>query len=516
MSNSTIASKVQNQLRNNFFDSLSDYMDHHYSEAWGKLEEGKVKSVKVLVGDLLQIIRLHPRFTQNVFYDDDEDIIKVRKLFNLDNHGVYPIQAGGWSDESTVMLRSFLQSCGLSISRQDMVDAVNTVTKTWQRSRSFPEKLKKVISRGSYNPKIYGLIMHDWLHAMPSTDGTDWPVYWLKSLLYTIYVQQKYDVVHNGIDNFNRIPNRYTIFGSQGIGKSMLFKLVSLDDSLDFDGSFKNDDTWRRLTSHTLINMDDKAFRGSRSDNDELKSAISQSYATFRLPYAKAPVTKIFRGVFVGSSNRQNVYRDTTGWRREFPLDVGYDQKTGQMLSKPESERIGQLWFKEKLNKMHTPQIQADLWKTFIVDFQKAEQEGKEIQPILSPDDPLYKYRATLYQDHMIISDAQNALEILLRSRHLPENFFSTAALTKNQKIAALAQEDYRGVDPKGLMNKIPTDGVAYLGLDHFKKINGTILTSAVRTMAESRVTVDLVDSLMSDYGFKGKRSAHGRFYEKK
>ena len=86
---------------------------------------------------------------------------------------------------------------------------------------------------------------------------------------------------------YSPVPQRYTVFGAQGIGKSAFFNGISFSKMFDFYGDISNKDTQIALSSNLIANADDKAGSQLKNVVDEIKSAISMPLFQVRRPYAQ-------------------------------------------------------------------------------------------------------------------------------------------------------------------------------------------------------------------------------------
>lgn len=111
--------------------------------------------------------------------------------------------------------------------------------------------------------------------------------------------------------------------GKQGIGKNRFVDKLfeSIPRKYIFTGSIQadNKDSRKRIATMALINLDEFDATTRRSDISALKSIITSTEFTDRLPYGKMDITLKRRASFIASINmEESILADETGTRR-FP-----------------------------------------------------------------------------------------------------------------------------------------------------------------------------------------------------
>ena len=501
--------QVQKPLLTRIQDFLHE-TGYFYEDADGN---PKRRSTPLKVNEIVGILKMNAGFMRNVYYSADDGIKLIDSPFYLDDTHQIKMNAGPWEDVNDTTIEYWLDMMDLSWTDQNVVKSINFVVQTNNKRQPFLVALDKAKQRGHYNPNIYLTVMRDWLHARPQTDENGnpdytYPIWWLKSLLTAIYEGQSYDVDKNGIESYQHIPNRYMLFGSQGIGKSTFFDLISFNNMYDFNGGLEGqqaDKIWRRIAGTVLVNMDDKAYTGKISVNDSIKSAISQNVITFHTPYGRNDLTRVQKAVWVGSTNRFNIYTDKTGDRREYPLDISWN------LSKQDAQSTGVKWVNDPntINNLRESPLQADLWVTFLRDY-----ETNGFNPILRPNDELYGLRHQYYLEHSTVFDAELAIQQLM-NRSVPQSFFTMEGVKKQYKVAYLADDMYKGVTPEAAKEELPSVH-RYVKLSTLKSINAPVFNTAVRVLSDKKVNVQQITNILHEqYGYRAKRTSTGEVYFK-
>jgi hypothetical protein len=148
------------------------------------------------------------------------------------------------------------------------------------------------------------------------------------------------------------------IFGGQGIGKSLFFRELcpdsawftdSIQDSIAGGGQ-NNRDELLKLHAKIIVEMPElnPIKRGGKSGDNKMKQFISAQVDNFRRAYGHDSTDHARTCALCGTSNDNDVYRDSTGARRfvsinhaDIPIRVG-DQNNG-VLRKIRNELWGEV-----------------------------------------------------------------------------------------------------------------------------------------------------------------------------
>lgn len=123
------------------------------------------------------------------------------------------------------------------------------------------------------------------------------------------------------------------LFGSQGIGKSTFFRDLCPDPTWFTDsvqdtivsGGLDNRDELQKLTARLIVEMPELSpiKKGGKAADDKMKQFISTQVDNFRRPFGKDTVSHPRTCGLCGSSNNNDVYRDSTGDRRFVSINHG-------------------------------------------------------------------------------------------------------------------------------------------------------------------------------------------------
>lgn len=398
------------------------------------------------------------------------------------------LKAGLISDNEIVGLLMFVQANGFEKAKEPAVrQAVNFVASKHPET-SFAKYLEKVKEIGKPRAGIYHDLMVDKLAAKDEA----YSEFWLLSLMTAIYQHQTYD--ENSADMFSRVPYRYFMFGAQGIGKSFVLTRLSNGFEFNFTGDLTNKDVQVKLSGNVIANADDTASQQTKVV-DEIKSAITTPYYNLRLPYAKSNIRVRSRAVFVGSTNRSQAYTDTTGVRREMPIDLNYE------LSEHDAEYHGKEWVSSML--ANDKNYFLDLWATYLQDY----GNGK------APFDPSpYGHEGIDQRRHEIISEHKRESDLTyivdtLLNVNVPADYDT---LDADAQKAALLSDLSAETDP------FTGGAVGSVKLESLERIPSTPFIKKVKQEYGGKIARSTIVEAMSDKGFREDKRSGARAFVKK
>ena len=212
-----------------------------------------------------------------------------------------------------------------------------------------------------------------------------------------------------------------------------------------------------------------------------------------RRPYAQYADILRNKAVFVATTNRYYIFTDTTGDRREMPIEFGVD------MSPDLARKHGQDFYFEHLQ--GTNALFETLWFTFLHD-----NEKDPFNATIKAGTDLDKQRSEIVQRHSNISDTQMALYAIM-NKLVPDDLLE---LDKNDVINYLADDDYKYGSYDTVANLIKDNSTP---LKYQDKILQTVIHKAVRTLA-GRTTSSAIKELMMGYGYRPSNNG-GAFYVK-
>lgn len=438
-----------------------------------------------------------PKLKSSLYFDTLTYQAMLSDEVVLDDEVSLTLSKGNWSDDHTSILKMFLEYAGVKLNRSDLDDVIQVLAKRRSISpfKTFLDGEKKI---GHYNPDIYRQIMIDWLQA---TIDETYSIAWLKSLMKAIYHNQSF--AGNSLD-YSPTPARFTLFGAQGIGKSLFFRELcgGLDKVINSTADLSNKDTKAAIASSVITNFDDSSYSGKTDYVDAMKSLITQSELSYRPPYGRREVTRLNRTVFCGSTNRTYVFADTTGNRREYPLDVA----VGMTLD--EAREHGMAFYRDTLTQGTNHQLFADLWVTFLTD-----NEQEPVQAIYDVNSDLDMARVSSYNAHCrsseVVSDIQDFLDTKVY-----DTLFTAKNVDTWDVVSYLLGVDTHGGSAKKVQECITYSGVKKIG--DFDKLPGKVVNATLRRMLSHQSLTRIQSTLYDLGGYHYKRTTNGYMYVKK
>ena len=111
------------------------------------------------------------------------------------------------------------------------------------------------------------------------------------------------------------------LIGGQGIGKTSFFRIIGGKWYKSYTGSVDNKDFHLALRGALILDLDEGASL-NKADSIKLKSVVSETHDEFRAPYGKVMKKYPRRFVFSMSTNDAEPFKDVTGNRRYWTVDV--------------------------------------------------------------------------------------------------------------------------------------------------------------------------------------------------
>ena len=170
----------------------------------------------------------------------------------------------------------------------------------------------------------------------------------------------------------------------QGAGKSTFFRFLAIKDEWFSDDLKKIDDdnVYRKMQGHWIIEMSEMIATASAKSIEDIKSFISRSKETYKIPYETHPADRLRQCVFGDSSNTMDFLPlDRSGNRRFLPIMVYPELAEVHILENEAESRdyIGQLWA-EAMTIYRSGSVRLTLSK-------EMNKELRELQKQFMPED---------------------------------------------------------------------------------------------------------------------------------
>ncbi|MCR5127251.1 MAG: virulence-associated E family protein [Lachnospiraceae bacterium] len=238
-----------------------------------------------------------------------------------------------------------------------------------KNAQNIDKAISIVASENRYHPIREKLESLEWdgveriKHVMPKYLGVDEDEYSesVMTLLLTAGVKRiyepgcKYDIM-------------VCLVGGQGAGKSTFFRFLALNDDWFSDDLKRIDDeqVYRKMQGHWIIEMSEMLATVNAKSVEEIKSFLSRTKETYKIPYETHPEDRPRQCIFVGTSNdMQFLPFDTTGNRRFVPIRVHQDRIEKHIL---EDETESREYF-------------SQVWAEFMVLYRKNKQHDLKLPP---------------------------------------------------------------------------------------------------------------------------------------
>lgn len=139
------------------------------------------------------------------------------------------------------------------------------------------------------------------------------------------------------------------LVGGQGAGKTTFVRFLAVKEDWFTDDIRKLDDEniYRRIMSHWIVEMSEMVATANAKSIEEIKSFLSRSKDTYKVPYDRFPADRPRQCVFAGTTNRMDFLpMDRTGNRRFLPVQVHPERADIHILSDEAASRayFDQLW----------------------------------------------------------------------------------------------------------------------------------------------------------------------------
>ena len=139
------------------------------------------------------------------------------------------------------------------------------------------------------------------------------------------------------------------LVGGQGAGKSTFFRFLACKDEWFSDDLKKIDDdnVFRKMQGHWIIEMSEMIATANARSIEDIKSFLSRSKETYKVPYATEPEDRLRQCVFGGTSNALDFLPlDRSGNRRFLPIMVHPEEAEVHILEDEAASRqyMDQLW----------------------------------------------------------------------------------------------------------------------------------------------------------------------------
>ena len=310
--------------------------------------DGRIKNS---ARNLLHIMNSDENLAGAFRYDEFKaQIVKTKKMY-WENYDVKTDYDRTWKDADDAALRAYLD-INYTIDNKSKIEDAFRNAANQEKFHPIRDYLKGLKWDGK---ERVATLFADFLGAEDNKLNKEITKLALKAAVGRVYKPGiKYDHVT-------------TLFGGQGIGKSMLISKLArnrewFNDSLQVVGS---KDAYELLQGSWIIELAEMAAT-RKADIETTKNFVTKTSDKYRPAYGRNTVDHPRQCVFFASTNEEEFLKDKTGNRRYLPITVGIykDRVRPQELT---PEYVDQLWaeavqlFEQSSNLVLPAEVQSDL-----------------------------------------------------------------------------------------------------------------------------------------------------------
>jgi len=286
-----------------------------------RLDLYKDGTIKPTFGNVTEIMTNDPDLKERVWYNE---------LSGLKEKGKCGPE---WTDEDTLDVRKYLQDkYALNISGTVAHDSV-----IWRASKKSYHPIREYLD--SVNGKWDGEKRLEtlWIDYLGEEDN-----------LYTresakCFLMAAVTRIYSPGYKFDYTP---VISGAQGIGKSTFCRILAKKPAWFGELTiFDDQKSVEQMMGKWILELGELNVN-RKSELEQQKQFLSRQEDRVRLAYRRDPGVFKRQCVFIGSTNRQEYLKDTTGNRRWWPLQCGpkFKENSGRINTDKLKKEIDQIW----------------------------------------------------------------------------------------------------------------------------------------------------------------------------
>lgn len=216
-----------------------------------------------------------------------------------------------------------------------------------------------------------------------------------------------------------------TLYGAQGIGKSMLINRMGKNWFSDSLTTMSGKEAFEALQGAWIIELGELSAT-RKTDVESIKHFISKREDRFRVAYGRHTEEFPRQCIFFGTTNDDNFLKDKTGGRRFWPITVKAERRKHRW-SDLTDEEIDQLWAEAK----HYYEEGEPLYLS-----DRLEAEMRLIQEAHTEESPWYGL-VEEYLDTLLPEDWED-MDLAERRMFLNDDFGESKGTVKRDRVCAL------------------------------------------------------------------------------
>lgn len=146
-------------------------------------------------------------------------------------------------------------------------------------------------------------------------------------------------IFHPGV----KVDTVTVLVGPQGCGKSQIISRLGGEWFSDTLTTVVGKDAYEQIQGFWIIEIGELAAM-KKNEIESIKHFMSKAEDAYRPSYGRRVEIYPRQCVFIGTTNRYEFLRDTTGNRRFWPVDVDPKRITRDMWQELDKEEVGQVW----------------------------------------------------------------------------------------------------------------------------------------------------------------------------
>ena len=277
------------------------------------------------IDNVLMILENDPGLRGRIKYNEFSSQLVI--LRELPWHNLKAPAGDQWSDTDDACLRHYMERRWEITLAAKIADGLTTLSK---RHRFHPVRdyLNEQIWDGS--PRVEKIFV-DYLGAQDTE--------YVRTVTRKALVGAVARIMKPGC-KFDYMP---VLFGSQGIGKSHIIKLLAGAWYSDSVTTVQGKEAYEQLQDAWIIEMAELSAT-KRAESESIKHFISKSEDSYRAAYAKRSVRYPRQCVFIGTTNDETFLKDRTGNRRYWPIALDPETKTKDLFKELDPDEVAQIW----------------------------------------------------------------------------------------------------------------------------------------------------------------------------